>query len=135
MVTGGCLCGSIRFEIDARPVGGGFCYCRDCQYTSGGLAGAVLVFPRAAHRLRRGTPNTYWSVSEEGTRVGRSFCPACGTHLSAINPRHPEIIPIRVGVLDDPGVFRPGANLWLRSAQPWHQIDRVLACFETQPAN
>lgn len=59
---------------------------------------------------------------------------SCGTHLSAINAGHPEIMPIRVGALDEPGVFGPGANLWVRSTQPWHRIDRALACFETQPA-
>jgi hypothetical protein len=73
------------------------------------------------------------SVAESGTRVARLFCAECGTHLHASNVHHPEILPIRAGTLDDPGDFRPSVNLWLRSAQPWHVVDRSLASFETQP--
>ena len=25
------MCGANRFEIDGHAIGGGFCYCRDCQ--------------------------------------------------------------------------------------------------------
>jgi hypothetical protein len=133
MITGGCLCGAIRFEIEADPIGGGFCYCRDCQIVAGGAPGAVMAFPRTAYRDIGRPPSEYRSVSDAGVEVVRLFCPNCGTHISARNDRRADIIPIRVGVLDDPGVFRPQANLWLRSAQPWHTIDQGLPGFETQP--
>ncbi len=134
MIKGGCMCGSIRFEIDAAPIGAGYCYCRDCQTISGGAPGAVIVFPRIAYRSVGRVPHEFRSVSDRGTEIVRVFCPTCGTHISAQNALHDEIIPIRAGVLDDPSIFRPSASLWLRSAQPWHMIDRTLACFETQPA-
>jgi len=133
MVTGGCLCGAIRFEIDADALGGGFCYCRDCQVVSGGMPGAVMVFPRGAYRLLKGDPKIHMSTSDQGVRVGRAFCPDCGTHLSAWNEHHQAIIPVRVGALDQPSAFAPSANLWTRSAQPCHRPDRGLQCFETQP--
>jgi len=133
MITGGCLCGAIRFEIDAEGLGGGYCYCRDCQYVSGGMPSAVMVFPRFAFRLLKGTPKAHRAISARGISIERSFCGDCGTHVTAWNEDHQDIIPVRVGVLDKPDAFAPMANLWMRSARSWHRPDTGLQCFETQP--
>ena len=132
-VTGGCACGAIRYAIGGRPIGGGFCHCRDCQYASGGSPAAVIAFPRKDYRLTKGDPRVYWSTSDRGVRVARLFCGACGTRISALNENNTEMIPISVGSLDDPSWFRPAAHIWTSSAQPWHHIDRTIACFEADP--
>ena len=134
-ITGGCLCGAIRYAIDAAPLGGGYCHCRDCQYRSGGGPAAVIAFPRIRYRLTRGSPQPYWSESDRGVRVARFFCPVCGAGISALNENNPEIIPICVGSLDDPSIFKPVAHIWTRSAQPWHRIDRTLARFDADPVS
>ena len=36
-ITGGCLCGAVRYESTESPVNGGYCHCRMCQKASGGL--------------------------------------------------------------------------------------------------
>ena len=132
-ITGGCLCGSIRYAVDAEPLSGGFCHCRDCQYRCGGGPAAVVAFPRSAYRSVKGTPLAYWSTSESGVRVARLFCVACGTPISALNEHNPQIIPISVGSLDDPSIFKPVAHIWTQSAQPWHGIDRSRVCFDKNP--
>ncbi len=30
-ITGGCLCGVVRYEVSEPPSGGGTCHCRTCQ--------------------------------------------------------------------------------------------------------
>ncbi len=30
-ITGGCLCGAVRYEVSEPPSGGGTCHCRTCQ--------------------------------------------------------------------------------------------------------
>jgi hypothetical protein len=30
-ITGGCLCGAIRYACDAEPLGAYLCHCTDCQ--------------------------------------------------------------------------------------------------------
>ncbi len=129
-ITGGCLCGAIRYAIAARPIGGGFCHCRDCQYLSGGTPASVIGFPRKAFRLTKGEPRAYWSTSDRNARVARLFCADCGTRISALNESNPETIPISVGSLDDPSAFTPMAHIWTASAQPWHHIDPSIPCFE-----
>ncbi|WP_370689271.1 GFA family protein [Phenylobacterium sp.] len=130
MITGGCLCGAVRYEIDARPLGGGLCHCRDCQYRSGGGPSATIALPRAAFRLTRGALRESRTLADSGILVGRSFCEACGTGISAFNPRVADLIPISAGSLDDPDRFSPHAHVWLRSAPAWHAVDRTLPCFE-----
>ena len=34
-ITGGCLCGGVRYESENRPVDVSYCHCRMCQQSSG----------------------------------------------------------------------------------------------------
>jgi hypothetical protein len=63
------------------------------------------------------------------------FCAKCGTHLSASNLKHPEMLPIKVGTIDPPFQFAPSANLWTRSALPWHPLDSSMPSFTMQPGS
>ena len=36
--TGGCLCGTVRFELKSAPFDAGWCHCRTCQLNSGAPA-------------------------------------------------------------------------------------------------
>ncbi|WP_409035303.1 GFA family protein [Phenylobacterium sp.] len=132
-ITGGCMCGAVRYEIDAPPLGGGLCHCRDCQYRSGGGPATAIAFPRAAFRLTQGTLREYWTRSASGGQVGRTFCEVCGTGVSAANSQHPEMIPICAGSLDDPNLFRPQAHVWTGSAPAWHLFDADLPSFPASP--
>ena len=132
---GGCFCGAIRYEANAEPAAAGACHCRDCQYVSGGAPAYVIIVPKAALAVTKGSPRAYASRSALDNRVVRRFCADCGTPLfyeSAINP---DLIAIKVGSLDDPAIFKPAANLWVSAAQPWHHIDPAVPWFAKGPAH
>ena len=40
---------------------------------------------------------------------------------------------VKVGSLDDPSFFRPHANIWAKSARPWHFLDAAIPQFEREP--
>ena len=45
MITGGCLCGAVRYEIDAEaPIAARTCWCRLCQYLGAGSATVNALF-------------------------------------------------------------------------------------------
>ena len=113
----------------------GACHCRDCQHVSGGAPAYAMLFAQAPFKLTKETPCAFWSVSERGHRVARSFCEVCGTPLFAENADHPEFIAIKVGSLSDPSVFKPAGHIWTRSAQSWHAIDPALPRWEQDPVD
>ena len=45
MMTGGCLCGQVRYEADGAPAWTAICYCRDCQRASGSGYMPVMGVP------------------------------------------------------------------------------------------
>ena len=65
--------------------------------------------------------------------MGRLFCETCGTPLFAKNEKHPEILHVKAGSLDDASRFRVQANIWVSSAPPWHYIDAALPRFPRDP--
>ena len=125
MHEGGCLCGSIRFRFGTTDITCAICYCRDCQYISGGEPAAVVRVRRNSLTID-GSPTEYLSIADSGTEVSRSFCPRCGTPLFASNPKDPEYIAVKAGALDDPSIFDAQLNVWPESAQSWHSVDDSL---------
>ncbi|SHJ03330.1 Uncharacterized conserved protein [Shimia gijangensis] len=99
-VTGGCLCGAIRFTTSGQPDRVGLCHCLDCRKHHGALFYAAAIFPKEA-------------VKTEGeTRAyqGRHFCPACGSSVFAISQ---DEIEIHLGALDAPDQFKPTYESWV----------------------
>jgi hypothetical protein len=131
--TGGCLCGAIRYEAEGELVTAGACHCRDCQYVSGGGPAHVLIIAAGDVKMTKGEPRIYFSLSEAGHTVGRSFCEDCGTPIFAQNAARPGVLSIKAGTLDDPSLYRPKGHIWVKSAQPWHHIDPALPIIQGDP--
>lgn len=55
-VTGGCLCGAIRYQADAAPEWVAYCHCRMCQKALGSIFGVFAAFPLDAFRYTQGEP-------------------------------------------------------------------------------
>jgi hypothetical protein len=133
-MSGGCMCGAVRYEIDAEPVTAFVCHCRACQYVSGGAGANVLIVPRDSVRLTRGELRTYWSVADSGAQIGRRFCEVCGTPILSDLESQPDLLVVKAGSLDDPAGFKPTANLWTDAAQPWHRLEPDIPSFPQGPS-
>ncbi|MFM0728979.1 GFA family protein [Paraburkholderia sediminicola] len=132
-ITGGCLCGAVRYESDGTPLMSLRCHCRDCQYLSGGEPADALVVPAASLKRIKGEERVYWTEANSGTPVFRSFCEVCGTPLYAGNSAHTDAIAIKLGSLDEPALYPPTGHIWTSSAQLWHYIDPAQVAFERNP--
>lgn len=117
-ITGGCLCGAVRFSIAAQPIAQRMCWCRICQYSAAGNATVSVLFPSDALTLA-GEIRDYAITADSGNRMHRSFCPTCGTPLFNRGSRRPEVLVVRVGALDHPERFPPGTQIWASRRPAW----------------
>jgi hypothetical protein len=131
--TGGCLCGAVRYESDGEPSFSLQCHCRDCQRSSGTAYIAAMRVPAAGFRITLGNPKRYIGKSDAGNEISRVFCGDCGSPLYVQVSTRPDIVGIRVGTLDDPSVFRPDADIFVKSAQPWDHMNPDLPKYPTYP--
>ena len=132
-ITGGCMCKSIRYECSVAPLGMGNCHCRDCQYSSGNGHSSVFAMPVGAVKIT-GKPKYYESLSDEGTKVWRGFCPECGNPLFSMNDTYKEnFIAIKAATLDDPSWFKPAVDIWISSAQPWDILSPDTVKYDKEP--
>ena len=129
--TGGCLCGAIRYESEGEPVFTLRCHCRDCQRASGAAHVPAARMPSEGFRIVKGTPKRYVNKADSGNDIARVFCGDCGTPLYVQVSTKPEIVGLRVTTLDDPSWFKPDADIFMQSAQPWDHVDAP--CYDTYP--
>ena len=133
MITGGCLCGAVRYQTAAEPITTRLCWCRVCQFLAAGNAAVNVCLPTAGMTIT-GELRDYVSIAESGNRMHRRFCPTCGTHMFSEAEPRPHLIFVRVGTLDDPEIAKPAAAMiWTAKAPSWARIDDSLARFEGQP--
>ena len=118
-ITGGCLCGAVRFESSAAPVFMLKCHCRDCQQVSGGPYAPAVIFPFAAFRLTHGEIQKYATQSDKGGQNLRGFCAKCGSRLTGAESPEKGIIGVVASALDDPSIFQPSIEIYLDDAHPW----------------
>lgn len=105
-VTGGCLCGKVRFTASGRPYRVGLCHCLDCRKHHGALFHASAIFPGTSVIV----------IGETHAYAGRHFCPACG---SSVFSRSDDEIEINLGSLDAPDQFVPSYELWTIRRESW----------------
>src|SRR4051812_10223139 len=76
---GGCLCGSIRYQVKGEPVRTTVCHCTFCQHVTGSAFVADALFTKEAVSIQ-GTFSTYNHESDEsGYLITLQFCPHCGS--------------------------------------------------------
>lgn len=119
-LTGGCLCGGVRFEIDQPLVSAGYCHCTHCQRRSGTAASPQARVALGSVRVIQGE-ELLRSYQPPGG-FAKVFCSHCGASLWSTNPADEEIYSVRLGAFDgDPGI-RPQYRQFVASAAPWEPI-------------
>ena len=123
-LTGGCLCGAVRYDVRAEPMQMLNCHCRDCQRASGTGFAAIVVVPRSAAAIT-GELRFHETKSDSGNGIARGFCPVCGSPVAINLERMPDIIGLHASSLDDPSIYRPQIEVFTESAQPWDMMSRA----------
>jgi len=131
-LTGGCLCGQVRYELSAEPIVAGFCHCLSCQKLSGAGRVMQVLVPNAALSIQ-GKTSAYPWTADSGNTVTSRFCPQCGSPLFAENNGMGNAIAIRGVSLDDPSAVSPQMTVFTKRAQPWDHVEPSLPAFPAMP--
>ena len=131
-LTGGCLCGRVRYTITGEPAMSALCHCKNCQRYTGSAFETVVVFPSASVSIQ-GELKTYKDTGDSGKAVYRRFCPNCGSGVIAEADVLPGLAIMLAGGLDDASVFQPTMELYCSSAQPWVHADGERKQFPKMP--
>jgi hypothetical protein len=114
-LTGGCLCGSVRYELESEPYDSGWCHCRTCQLFSGAPAMAFTCVPREDFVWSKGEPR--WIETSNFGR--RAFCGECGTPLQVQVDHQPETVDFPIVTLDHPEATTPEFHIFWSERVGW----------------
>ncbi|MFN0153075.1 MAG: GFA family protein [Gaiella sp.] len=119
-LTGGCLCGGVRFEVSEPPVMALYCHCTRCQRRTGSSASASVEIVPGSLRIRQGEELVCAYEPPDG--FAKDFCSRCGSALWARNPADQDERFVRLGAFDDDPGIRPSARQFVAYAASWEPI-------------
>ena len=131
-ISGGCQCGSIRYETDADPVFAAHCQCNDCKKASGGGHATAAAFPDATVTFT-GKAKAYASKTDSGATAMREFCPECGGRLTFRSSNMPGMVLLMAGSMDEPAMIKPTGAIYNKRHVAWDHLDPSLNVAETMP--
>ncbi len=115
--TGGCLCGAVRYRVEAELREIHACHCSQCRRVSGhyaafsACANEALVFEK--------NDGLAWYESSPGTR--RGFCRKCGATLFWDDSSRSHIA-VAAGSLDEPTGLTLAGHIFVADKGDYYQI-------------
>lgn len=123
-VTGSCLCGANRFEVEGEFESFFLCHCRRCQKDTGS-AHAANLFSSTAKLNWLAKSAAISSYTLPDTRHTRNFCSSCGSALPG-EQMDGKLLVVPAGSLDSEFAMRPTAHLFVSSKAAWdHDLETI----------
>jgi hypothetical protein len=118
VITGGCQCGRVRYEVRGKLRDVIACHCIQCRRTSGHFVAATACRRRAFTLVKDVTLK--WYVAVSGFR--RGFCNECGSSLF-FEEEGGDRISIAAGSLDESQGLKIAAHIFASEAGDYYEID------------
>jgi len=120
-LQGSCLCGAVRYQIDANIESVCHCHCTMCQKAHGSAFGSYAPVPRRTLQFTDGHDAIHEYRSSPA--VLRLFCSTCGSVLLwDSEPEFPDTVFVAVATLDSQ--IQPFAqrHIHVSTRVPWFEI-------------
>ena len=117
VLSGGCLCGAVRFELrpPLRPVVA--CHCGQCRKWSGHYIAATAVRPENFLLLKEESLRWFDSSPE----AKRGFCGVCGSSLFW-RPKSGAYTAVVAGAVDNKTGLRLAAHIFTEDKGDYYEI-------------
>lgn len=121
VVTGSCLCRSVRYEAELPFLRASHCHCSRCRKHSGTFGGTQGRVPKERFRLLEGEELV--RVYEPAPGAARkAFCSRCGGSLFGGFWPEGEEVSIRLGSLDEDPQIKPQHHTFVDSRAVWDEL-------------
>jgi len=134
-VSGGCLCGSVRYELSSVPESTYLCHCRNCQKAHSAPYAALSILPPENVTITQGEVARYERTSDGGNTTYRDFCSNCGTQLFSGSLVFSQIMSVKVITFDNPNLVNPSQHVWVESKVDWVCMNDQLPQNQTQQSS
>jgi len=127
-MTGGCLCGAVRYETTAEPFAINYCHCASCRKHNG----APVVMLAGYHAENVKFSGEQRKTYESSPGATRAFCGNCGTPLTwegdggELGP----IIELHISTFDNPELMVPTSHAFEPERLSWLEIADNLPRYE-----
>jgi hypothetical protein len=120
LLSGGCLCGGVRFEVEAPLLSASWCHCSRCRRRTGGPASVQARIASGSLRIVSGAELVRSYRPAEG--FAKDSCSECGSQLWSRDPDDGLVHSVRLGAFDgDPGI-RPSYHQFVADAAVWDEL-------------
>ncbi|HRD75903.1 MAG TPA: GFA family protein [Hyphomicrobiaceae bacterium] len=128
--SGRCTCGAVTYRIMAAPIFVNCCHCTWCQRETGSAFAINAMIEADRVEVMSGAPEQVLTPSNsgKGQRIWR--CPSCRVALWSNYPgAGPSINFVRVGTLEAPHPFVPGAHIFTSTKVAWVVVPEGVPSF------
>ena len=126
--TAQCLCAGVKFRISGELEPIQVCHCSQCRKAQGTAFATNSPVLRSAFQLDSGAELLTEFESSPGKK--RAFCSRCGSPVYSRRDDLPEVLRIRVGLINEALAVRPMVHFYTGSKANWWAIDDELPQFE-----
>lgn len=119
-ITGGCLCGGVRYRIHGLRRNIIECHCENCRRTHGHVAAYTAVNKADLTLLSQHSLNWYHDSSPD---TYRGFCGTCGASLFWDSRKANSRISIAAGSLDPGHGLKTIGHVYVAEAGEYYEIN------------
>lgn len=119
-MTGGCLCGKVRYRVSSAHTQVFLCHCRQCQKAQGTAFVASVPIPAADFELITGADTL--TAFRASVAKARHFCRQCGSPIYSQVDGKP-VLRLRAGSLDAATSLKIEAHIHTASTAAWYRIN------------
>ena len=128
ILSGGCLCGGVRYQLTGACRDIINCHCENCRRTHGHIAAYTSVIRSDLVLVNQQTLQWYHDKSPD---TYRGFCNRCGASLFWDARDDGGKVAVSAGSLDDSGELKTIGHVYVSEAGKYYQINDELPSFET----
>ena len=119
-LTGGCLCGAVRFKVMPPTKWCAHCHCSLCRRAHGAAFVTWFGVDRAGFKLVTGSEDLSWYESTPEAR--RGFCSRCGSTLFFESEGWADEVHIALAHMDGPIDRSPKVHVFYDTHVNWIEV-------------